>query len=273
VDLLLQPLTLIADLVGETQQARDALARLLGIQELPGEAEPPGVPPALPARGTLEVHAVSFGYEPGRPVLQRVSLRVKPGTRVTIAGPSGVGKSTLAKVLSGLERPSCGYVALEGVDLLAATPADRRRAVSLISQGGQLFAGTVADNLRLARPEASTEELWDAVERLGLGPMIERLPYGLETPFGRQGTLLSAGERQLLALVRLALNDPAVIVLDESTSRVDDAVEQAVHACLEQLAADRVLVVIAHRPTTITRSDRVLTLRDGQLTPLSAIEV
>lgn len=273
VDALIQPLTLIADLLGETQKARVALARLLGIQELPGEAEPPDIPLPLPARGTLEVHAAAFGYRSGRPVLRGVNLRMQPGTRVTIVGPSGVGKSTLAKLLSGLERPSSGSVALGGIDLLAASPADRRRAVTLISQGSQLFDGTIADNLRLARPEASDEDMWDAARRLGLHTMFERFPDGLETPVGRQGTLLSAGERQLVALVRLALHDPAVIVLDESTSRVDDAMEREIHACLERLAADRALIVIAHRPSTISRSDQVLTLRNGQLAPLDAVNV
>ncbi|HEU4793671.1 MAG TPA: ATP-binding cassette domain-containing protein, partial [Nitrolancea sp.] len=273
VDALVQPLTLIADLVGETQKARVALARLLGIQELPGEAESPDVPLPLPSRGTLEVHGASFGYRSGRPVLRGVNLRMQPGTRVTIVGPSGVGKSTLAKLLSGLEQPSSGYVALGGIDLLAASPADRRRAVTLISQGSQLFDGTIADNLRLARPDVSNEEMWSAAERLGLHTMFERFPNGLETPVGRQGALLSAGERQLVALVRLALHDPALIVLDESTSRVDDAMEREIHACLERLAADRALVVIAHRPATIARSDQVLTLRDGQLAPLDAVNV
>ena len=273
VDALIQPLTLIADLVGETQKARVALARLLGIQELPGEAEPPDVPLPLPTRGTLEVHAAAFGYQPGRPVLRGVNLRMQPGTRVTIVGPSGVGKSTLAKLLSGLEQPSSGYVALGGIDLLAASPADRRRAVTLVSQGSQLFDGTIADNLRLARPDVSNEEMWSAAERLGLHTLFERFPNGLETPVGRQGALLSAGERQLVALVRLALHDPAVIVLDESTSRVDDAMEREIHTCLERLAADRALIVIAHRPSTIARSDQVLTLRDGQLAPLEAVNV
>lgn len=260
--LVVEPLTSIGSLVSSVQEARVALARLLSIDELP---PPSGGSRDVPAKGALEVVDVRFGYDSRATVLSGVSLRAKPGQRVALAGRTGAGKTTLSRIMAGLYPPDEGHVLVGGIDVRDLTVRARRETVVLLPQGNHIFAGTIAENLRAAAREASDKDLEAAFARLGLGDFLARLPDGLTTQVGRGGQLLSSGERQLLGLVRVALRDPAVIVLDESTSLVDPETEAVLREPLARLTRDCVLIIVAHRPSTLAAADVVLHLKDGQI--------
>lgn len=260
--LVVEPLTSIGSLVSSVQEARVALARLLSIDELPDTAD--GSRDAA-ASGTLEVMDVAFGYDSSTRVLEHASLHAEPGQRIAIAGRTGAGKTTFSRIVAGLYAPDGGRVLVGGTDIRDLTAGARRRTVVLLPQGNHIFAGTVAENLRAAAPEASDEALEAAFTSLGLGDFLARLPLGLETQVGRGGQLLSSGERQLLGLVRLALRDPAVVILDESTSLIDPATEARLQEPLARLARDRVLLIVAHRPSTLESANVVYHLDEGRL--------
>lgn len=270
VQMMLEPLGIMTEIAGTTQKSRVALARLLSIQNLPPETAEAAME-TIPSRGVLQVNGVSFGYQPGQPVVSDVTFSVPPGRQTALVGPTGAGKSTLAKLIAGLEAPHTGYISIGGARIHDSSLQHRRRAVAYVPQNGHLFSGTIADNLRLARADAADRDLLQAVETAGIRDLVNRMPTGLSSPVGRQGALLSAGERQLIALARLALRDPAVIVLDESTSRLDDHTEAEFGACLRRIGAGRSLIVIAHRPSTIAMADEVLELRDGGLHPVKVV--
>ena len=219
--------------------------------------------------GVLEVRNVSFVY-PGTtaPVLRDVSLSVGSGERLALVGPTGAGKSTLAKLMARLYDPTEGDVSLGGTDLRDATLASLRRRVVVVPQEGFLFDGTVADNLRLARPEATADELRAAIDAIGAWERFAALPDGLETEVRERGSRLSAGERQLVSLARAALVDPAVLALDEATSSLDPGTEALVEQALERLMDGRTTIIVAHRLSTVERADRVAVVDHGELVEL-----
>ncbi len=232
---------------------------------------------ALPSSGALEVDHVSFAYGArgdaagtGDLVLRDVTLRVEPGERLALVGPTGAGKSTLAKLLVRFYDPGEGSVTYGGVDLRDAQLASLRQRIVVVPQEGYLFSGTVRDNIRVGRPDADADAIDAAIDALGLRPRFEALPDGLETEVRERGSRLSAGERQLVSLVRAALADPAVLVLDEATSNLDPGTERAVEQALERLTEGRTVVVVAHRLSTAARADRVAVVDDGRLVEIGS---
>jgi ATP-binding cassette, subfamily B, bacterial len=207
---------------------------------------------------------VEFAYVPGRPVLQDISVRLEPGSTTAIIGDTGAGKSTLARLVTGLATPSTGSVRVGGFDATSLTPIERRKLVVTVLQEGFCIDGSVADNVRIADPGASDAAVADALRRSG-GDWWEHLPAGLDTLVGSGGASLSNGQRQLLALARVVLLDPRVVVLDEATSLLDPRTEAEVAAALERTFADRTLVIIAHRRATAVRCPRVIRLSDGRI--------
>jgi ATP-binding cassette subfamily B protein len=198
-------------------------------------------------------------------VLSDVSLTVAPGERLALVGPTGAGKSTLAKLMVRFYDPTSGSVSLGGVDLRDATLRSLRDRILVVPQEGFLFSGTIRDNVVLARPSASDAEVEAAIERLGLAPRFAAFPAGLDTEVRERGANFSAGERQLISIVRAALVDPSVIVLDEATSSLDPGTELVVEHALERLMEGRTVIVIAHRLSTAARADRVAVVADGRL--------
>lgn len=262
---LFEPVQQLSQLYNTLQSAGAALHKLFDLLDTkPSIAERPGAID-LPSVGALEVDEVSFGYAHGPDVLHSVSLTVAPGERIALVGPTGAGKSTLAKLVTRFYDPRAGVVRFGGTDLRDATIKSLRERIVVVPQEGYLFAGTIRENVRVGRPEASDAEVDAALEALGVRERFSLLPEGLETEVRERGSRLSAGERQLVSLARAALADPALLVLDEATSNLDPGTEQAVERALEVLTAQRAVVVVAHRLSTAARADRIAVIDHGNL--------
>jgi ATP-binding cassette subfamily C protein len=206
------------------------------------------------------LEAVTAAWPGGPTVLREVTLRVAPGERVALVGPSGVGKSTVSALLQAHLRPTSGRVTVGRLDTAVADPAAVRARLAVVEQRTFLFMGTVADNLRCADPTAGDDRLWAALELAGLRHEIEALPAGLASPVGEHGAYLSGGQAQRLAIARAALRAAPILILDEPTSQVDLASEAAILAALDRLAAGRTVLVIAHRPGAVLAADRIVAL-------------
>ncbi|MCC3650695.1 ABC transporter ATP-binding protein/permease [Streptomyces sp. S07_1.15] len=234
----------------------------------PAVAEPKR-PVALPAdppggRGAVRFEGVHFRYgDEGRRVLSGVDLVLEPGRTVALVGTTGAGKSTIAKLMARLYDPAAGRVRLDGVDLRELADAELRGAVSMITQEAFLFSGSVADNIALGRPDASRAEIRAAAESVGAHGFISALPGGYDTDVHKRGSGLSAGQRQLIAMARVMLTSPRVLILDEATSSMDTPSERAVHEALTRVLAGRTAVIIAHRLSTLAIADRVLVIENG----------
>ena len=232
-------------------------------------ATPSAVPEAAPspaagspsAAGTpaLLLEEVDAGWPGGPTILDGLSLRVESGEHVALVGPSGAGKSTVASLLLGHLAARAGRVRVDGIDP-ARDPAGARSRIAAVQQRAFHFLGTIEDNLRLAAPGASEAQLWEALERAGLRADVDAMPAGLVTPVGEQGALLSGGQSQRLAIAQAWLQDAPILVLDEPTSQVDLAAEEQILTALRLLAADRTVLMIAHRPGAILAADRVIRL-------------
>ena len=220
---------------------------------------------AVTRRGDIVVEGVGFAYGDGAPVLQGVDLIVADGERLALVGPTGAGKSTLAKLIARLYDPTEGRVRFAGVDLRRATLGSLRQRIVLMPQEGFLFAGSLRDNVRIGRPDATDAEVEAALARLGILERFERLEDGLDTEVRERGSRLSAGEKQLVSLARAALVDPPVLILDEATSSLDPGTEVEVEAALERLSHGRTDIVIAHRLSSAARADRVAVVAGGRL--------
>lgn len=265
---LFEPVQQLSQLFNLVQAAGASLHKLFGLLDTPVDvAERPGAVDLAP-RGDLEVTGVSFAYAGGAPVLRDVELTVPFGARLALVGPTGAGKSTLAKLMARLYDPTEGHVRFGGVDLRDATMRSLRERIVVVPQEGFLFYGTVLDNIRIARAGASPEEVFAALEAIGVRERFEALPEGLDTEVRERGSRLSAGEKQLVSLARAALVDPAVLVLDEATSSLDPGTEAVVEAAMARLMAGRTTIVIAHRLSTAERADLVGVVVDGRLAEL-----
>lgn len=268
---LFDPVQQLSQLYNTLQSAAAALHKLFGILDAQPDVAESDSPIALPVTGDVVVDAVTFTYAGAhRSALSDVSVTLKAGTRLALVGPTGAGKSTLAKLMARLYDPEVGTVSFGGVDLRSASLDDLRRRIVVIPQEGFLFDGTVRDNLLIAKPEATEEELINALNKIGLRERFESLPEGLETQVRERGSRLSAGERQLVALARAALVDPAVLVLDEATSNLDPGTEMLVEAALERLMVGRSVIVVAHRLSTVQRADVIAVVADSRIAEIGS---
>ncbi|MEV6522225.1 ABC transporter ATP-binding protein [Longispora sp. NPDC051575] len=252
---------------GELVETRVGLARLLDLLEAaaPPEGRPAGTP--TPGSGGLEAHDIAFGYHDDLPVLHGLTLAFARGEHAGLVGETGSGKTTLAKILCGLYAPDRGTVRYAGVDLADLAPDELRRRIVLIPQQVHMISGTLADNLALTPGDPDRAAMRRAVDRLGLDGWVAGLPAGLDTDLGARGESFSAGERQLVGLLRAALIDPEVLVLDEATADIDARTATALETAIGVLHRDRTMIVIAHRPTTIERLPRTVALAAGRLVP------
>jgi ABC-type multidrug transport system fused ATPase/permease subunit len=261
-----EPMQEISQFFNTFQSASSALEKLAGVlAERPGIKDP-ARPVALPSvRGDIAFHDVDFCYVPDRPVLPDLNLSVPAGQTVALVGTTGAGKTTIAKLIARFYDPTSGSVTLDGVDLRDLTQSELRRHVVMVTQENFMFDGTVADNIRFGRPDATDAEIAAAAAAVGADRFIEALPDGYDTDVAKRGGRLSAGQRQLVAFARAFLADPAVLILDEATSSLDIPSERMVQRALETVLADRTALVIAHRLSTVQIADRVLVLDHGRI--------
>ena len=266
---LFDPVQQLSQMYNTVQSAAASLHKLYGvIDTVPDVAEHPH-PVELPAEGELSAHGITFSYEGAEhPALVDVSLAVASGERLALVGPTGAGKSTLAKLLSRLYDPDTGHVSFADVDLRLASLTSLRERVVVVPQEGFLFGGTIRENIRIARPTATDEEVAAALDAIGVRARFDEFPDGLETEVRERGSRLSAGERQLVSLARAALVDPAVLVLDEATSNLDPGTEAVVEGALERLMEGRTVIVVAHRLSTVRRADRIGVIDHARLVEL-----
>jgi thiol reductant ABC exporter CydD subunit len=229
-----------------------------------GAAKAPSPAPD-PGRAPLVLAGVGFSHPGREPVLERVDLTLEPGETVALVGPSGGGKSTLLSLLLRLAEPDAGRIACGGVDLRDVDLQEWRRRLAWVPQRPTIFAGTVAENIALGRPQASAGEIERAAFDAGLGPALAELPNGLDTVVGEGGRRLSAGQAQRLGLARAFLLDAPLLLLDEPTAHLDPATEAGVGAAIERLAAGRTALIVAHREVAVRGADRVVELRHGRL--------
>jgi len=267
---LFEPIQQLSQLFNTVQSAGAGLKKLFELLDTPVEvAERPGAVD-LPPVGSIVVDRVSFAYVPNSPVLSGVSLTIEEGERLALVGPTGAGKSTLAKIVARLYDPTEGSVRFAGVDLRDATQRSLRERIVVVPQEGFLFNGTIRDNIRIARGQATDAEIDDALRAVGIFERFDLLPDGLGTEVRERGSRLSAGEKQLVSLARAALVDPALLVLDEATSSLDPGTELLVESAMDRLMEGRTVVVIAHRLSTAERADRVGVVADGRLVELGS---
>lgn len=259
-----QPIQLLVQQYNSLQQGRSSIIRLRELLEVaPSVDEKADAQVLPPVAGRLTFENVAFGYDPARPVLTDVNLDIAPGESVAFVGPTGAGKSTLAKLANRFYDPTAGRVLIDGVDLRDVTLRSLRSQLGVVPQEPFLFAGTIRTNLRFGRPEATDAEVDEAVDVVGLRDLIERLPRGLDTVIHERGQTLSAGERQLLALARAFLARPRLLILDEATSSLDLQSETVIERALDRILEGRTAILIAHRLTTAQRADRIVVVSDG----------
>jgi subfamily B ATP-binding cassette protein MsbA len=246
---------------GATARVRELLATETTV------ADPLAPRPLGEVRGAVELEGVTFAYpsRPDDPALDDVTLHVRAGEMVALVGPSGAGKSTLISLLPRFHDPQRGVLRLDGVDVRELRLAELRGALGLVPQEVFLLGGTIEENLRMARPDASDAELEAAARAAAAHDFIAALPEGYQTVIGERGVRLSGGERQRVAIARVLLADPAVVLLDEATSALDAESEHAVQQALARLFEGRTTLVIAHRLATVKRADRVVLLEGGRI--------
>ncbi|GIH23086.1 ABC transporter [Acrocarpospora phusangensis] len=259
------PLTSIAAFWSQFQQGLSASERVFALIDAPPRvvqtaAEPPGK-----LAGRIEFQDVTFGYNPANPVLQGFNLTIEAGETVALVGHTGAGKSTLSKLITRFYEFQEGRLLIDDRDIRTLELAGYRKQIGAVPQVPFLFSGTVADNIRYPRPEAGDDEVLAAAAAVGGGDWLDALPHGLDTDVGEHGRALSMGQRQLVALARLLIQDPAIVVLDEATASVDPLTEAQIQEGLDLVLAGRTSIVIAHRLSTIEHVDRIIVLDHGQI--------
>jgi ATP-binding cassette subfamily B protein len=264
-----QPLSDLSDKYNILQAAMASSERIFRLLDTPVTIAPPAAP-YRPERiaGAIEFDHVAFSYKEGEPVLKGISFAVRPGETLAVVGHTGAGKSTLASLLLRFYDVSSGAVRVDGVDVRQWDLIRLRRSVALVLQDVFLFAGTVAENIRLGDLGIDEARLRWAADEVHALPFIERLPAGLASPVRERGAGLSVGQKQLIAFARALAFDPRILILDEATSSIDTETEQLIQKALDRLLVGRTSIVIAHRLSTVQKADRILVLHKGEVREL-----
>jgi ATP-binding cassette subfamily B protein len=259
----------ISVLGGQYNQAMTAMAgaeRLFQFLDTEPEwTDPPNAIALTPMIGRVEFEDVTFAYDPGRPVLHDISFTAQPGQTIALVGHTGSGKTSIANLIAKFYRADAGRVLIDGHDIRDISSESLHRQMGIVLQHNFLFHGTVAENIRVGKPDANNQEIIDAVRRLGCLDLFDSLPHGFQTRVGERGVSLSAGQRQLICFARALIADPRILILDEATSNIDSETERRIQNALHVLLADRTSFVVAHRLSTIRDADLVLVLDHGHI--------
>jgi ATP-binding cassette subfamily B protein len=259
----------IPNIGNQYNQALTAMAgaeRVFALLDTPIEwQDPANAVPVPDLRGAVEFSEVSFEYQAGRPVLRDVSFRAEPGQTIALVGHTGSGKSTIVNLIAKLYLPTSGVIRIDGRDLVTIESESLHRRIACVTQENFLFTGTVLDNIRLSKPDASEEEVRAALQALDVLDLVEDLPRALHTVVGERGSGISLGQRQIICFARALLRDPRILVLDEATSAVDTLTEARIQLALSRLLEGRTSFVVAHRLSTIRHAHQVLVLDHGRI--------
>ncbi len=265
LNMFFQPIQMLSQLYSDLQSTVASLEKVFAVLDTESDrADSPDTEDLRDLSGDVEFDRVRFAYGEDV-VLDDVSFRIKPGETLAIVGETGAGKSTVVKLLSRFYDPTGGEVRVDGQDLRAVRGSSLRRYMGVVLQDTFLFTGTIKDNIRYGRPDATDEEIIAAARTVGADDFIRRFPEGYETQVRERGGRLSVGERQLVAFARALLANPKLLVLDEATSSVDLTTEARIEAALDRLLAGRTSIVIAHRLSTVRRADRILVMGEGRV--------
>ncbi|HSM27075.1 MAG TPA: ABC transporter ATP-binding protein/permease [Thioalkalivibrio sp.] len=260
------PLNFLGFVYREIRQSLANIERLFGLLEKPVKVQDlPGAPDLKVTAGAVRFEDVHFRYHPERAILQGVSLEIPAGHKVAVVGASGAGKSTLSRLLFRFYDVDQGRISVDGQDIREVTQDSLRRAIGVVPQDTVLFNESIAYNIAYGRPDATPDEILEAVRLAHLDDFISRLPKGLDTVVGERGLKVSGGEKQRIAIARMLLKDPPILVFDEATSSLDSGSEQAILAALNEVAARRTTLVIAHRLSTVMDADNIVVLEHGRV--------
>lgn len=272
VDMLLHPIVVLGEQTNVLFRAMASGERIFQALDWDEAVHEPTEPVSLPKRlkGAVEFRRLTFAYGQDGPVLKDVSLRIPPGEKLAIVGPTGAGKSTLIRLLGRFYDFADGCVFLDGIDLNRIHSRDLRRRIGLVLQDFHIFSGSVADNIALGDPAITRQQVEAAAQAVNAQDFIKALPDGLDTELAERGQNLSQGQRQLLAFARVLAADPEILVLDEATASIDTETEQLIQDALDRLTAGRTSILIAHRLQTVQKADRVLVMDQGRVAELGA---
>ena len=260
------PLRELSSLFDSFQNAAASGERVFALLDLePAVVDAPDATDLTDVRGEVRYDHITFGYDPDEPVIHGIDLQVMPGETVALVGATGSGKTTLASLALRFYDVTGGAVRIDGEDVRQVTQASLRRHIGVVLQEPFIFAGSLRENITYGRPDASEEAIQRAVEVANLRSLVERTPFGLDTPLAERGAGLSLGERQLISFARAVLTDPKILILDEATSSIDTETERLVQQALQRLLEQRTAIVIAHRLSTIESADRIVVLSQGRI--------
>lgn len=260
-----KPFNEISGVVTELQNAIVCAQRIFELTDEPPEPSDEGFEELKNIKGNVEIRNVSFSYSSDRPLIKNFNLKVQPGQRVAIVGPTGCGKTTLINLLMRFYDVQSGEITVEGKNIAEVTRASLRNGYGMVLQDTWLRTGTIRDNITVGKPDATEEEIVAAAKATHAHSFIKRLPQGYDTPVGEDGGNLSAGQKQLLCITRVMLSAPPMLILDEATSNIDTKTELRVQRAFEKLMKGKTSFIVAHRLSTIMSADVILVMRDGNV--------